>query len=388
MRNIEDAAVREEPAEDDHESAPAIEAEAPQAAIEADGPTTADQRAPEPPLPHNGAEAPAGQDGSRSSSSRGTQASRRPAHRVSALADRGAGNAPAPAPEPFTPAPVSNGDAAGRTTGFRSAHAGTSRWEQHNRTATRPAPGAGPSATATSDDDHDGQTVMKSSLPRARSAPVPAAGPAADRRGQRPAGPGTGLRPRPCQSAHQRPAAPSAAASLLPDAVQVARPRLGRMRVSTGELVDLDQSLVIGRQPSVSRVQGGVHAPAGPGGQPRRRHLPLPRGGPAGGLARHAVRPEGNQRHSPGPGGPAARAAWPRTRWPSCWTVTSPSWATTSHCVLRRFLEFQTARSAAAPHPGLHVHQPARFRRVLGRLPVRAGPARAAKWPSRCCSRT
>ena len=45
---------------------------------------------------------------------------------------------------------------------------------------------------------------------------------------------------------------------LPPDAVQVARPRLGRMRVSTGELVDLDQSLVIGRQPSVSRVQGGV----------------------------------------------------------------------------------------------------------------------------------
>ncbi|MUK03648.1 FHA domain-containing protein, partial [Vibrio cholerae] len=37
---------------------------------------------------------------------------------------------------------------------------------------------------------------------------------------------------------------------------RVRRPNLGVMRISTGEVVDLDRSLVIGRQPSVSRVQG------------------------------------------------------------------------------------------------------------------------------------
>jgi hypothetical protein len=37
---------------------------------------------------------------------------------------------------------------------------------------------------------------------------------------------------------------------------EVPRPSLGTVRVSTGEVVELDQSLIIGRQPSVSRVQG------------------------------------------------------------------------------------------------------------------------------------
>ncbi|WP_227878656.1 FHA domain-containing protein [Arthrobacter dokdonensis] len=39
---------------------------------------------------------------------------------------------------------------------------------------------------------------------------------------------------------------------------EVGRPRLGRMHISTGEVLDLDHSLVIGRHPSVSRVLGGV----------------------------------------------------------------------------------------------------------------------------------
>ncbi|BAS08095.1 hypothetical protein AHiyo4_15170 [Arthrobacter sp. Hiyo4] len=70
----------------------------------------------------------------------------------------------------------------------------------------------------------------------------------------------------------------AACGSPLPaDAVQVARPRLGRMRVSTGALVDLDQSLVIGRQPSVSRVQGGVMPRlvqvASPSGDISRSHV-------------------------------------------------------------------------------------------------------------------
>jgi hypothetical protein len=64
----------------------------------------------------------------------------------------------------------------------------------------------------------------------------------------------------------------------LPDvAIQVPRPRLGRLRLSTGELIDLEQSLVIGRQPSVSRVQGGIMPRlvqvASPGGDRSRSHV-------------------------------------------------------------------------------------------------------------------
>ena len=61
------------------------------------------------------------------------------------------------------------------------------------------------------------------------------------------------------------------------DGVQVRRPRLGRMRLSTGELIDLDQSLIVGRQPSVSRVQGAVMPKlvqvASPGGDISRSHV-------------------------------------------------------------------------------------------------------------------
>jgi pSer/pThr/pTyr-binding forkhead associated (FHA) protein len=59
--------------------------------------------------------------------------------------------------------------------------------------------------------------------------------------------------------------------------VQVPRPRLGRLRLSTGDVIDLDESLVIGRQPSVSRVQGGVMPRlvqvASPGGDISRSHV-------------------------------------------------------------------------------------------------------------------
>ena len=54
------------------------------------------------------------------------------------------------------------------------------------------------------------------------------------------------------------------------DGVQVRRPLLGRMRLSSGELIALDQSLVVGRQPSVSRVQGAV--------MPRLVQVPSPSG--------------------------------------------------------------------------------------------------------------
>ncbi|MCQ6269873.1 hypothetical protein M8J71_05160 [Pseudarthrobacter sp. R1] len=123
------------------------------------------------------------------------------------------------------------------------------------------------------DTDHDGQTVIKSQLPGMSPRPAAAVSDASA------AGPL--VLARVCPQDHANP--PTSAhcatcgAALLPDAVQVARPRLGRMRISTGELVDLDQSLVIGRQPSVSRVQGGVMPRlvqvASPGGDISRSHV-------------------------------------------------------------------------------------------------------------------
>ena len=106
------------------------------------------------------------------------------------------------------------------------------------------------------DGDHDGHTIMKSDVAGMAAHPAPSPVPEPD------AGAGPLVLARVCDRGHANPPthAQCAACSLpLPsDAVQVARPRLGRMRVSSGELVELDQSLVIGRQPSVSRVQGGV----------------------------------------------------------------------------------------------------------------------------------
>lgn len=105
------------------------------------------------------------------------------------------------------------------------------------------------------DGDHDGHTIMKSDLAAVAARPEPASAPEPD------AGTGPLVLALVCDRGHANPPtrALCAACSLpLPaDAIQVARPRLGTMRVSTGEVIDLDQSMVIGRQPAVSRVQGG-----------------------------------------------------------------------------------------------------------------------------------
>jgi hypothetical protein len=129
--------------------------------------------------------------------------------------------------------------------------------------AAVPAP---PAERAAFDDDHDGQTVMKSSLAASAGRPLPTV--AED------ASAGPTVLARVCSQGHPNPPTRSqcsaCGAALLPDAVQVSRPRLGRARLSTGELLDLDQSLIIGRQPSVSRVQGGV--------MPRLVQVPSPEG--------------------------------------------------------------------------------------------------------------
>ncbi|MFF1384725.1 FHA domain-containing protein [Arthrobacter sp. NPDC058288] len=124
--------------------------------------------------------------------------------------------------------------------------------------------------------DHDGETIMKSDLAGLGAAP----------QGQAPGGgnePSTGpmVLARVCPQGHANPPTHSQCAgcgmALASDAVQVRRPRLGRVRVSTGELVDLDRSLVIGRQPSVSRVQGGgmprLVQVASPSGDISRSHV-------------------------------------------------------------------------------------------------------------------
>jgi hypothetical protein len=126
--------------------------------------------------------------------------------------------------------------------------------------------------------DHDGQTILKSDLP------APGAQQAGQ--GQEPgqgaaAGNGPLVLARVCHGGHANPPTSGqcfTCGAQLPDvATQVPRPRLGRLRLSTGELIDLEQSLVIGRQPSVSRVQGGTMPRlvqvASPGGDISRSHV-------------------------------------------------------------------------------------------------------------------
>ncbi|HYH77415.1 MAG TPA: FHA domain-containing protein [Arthrobacter sp.] len=152
-------------------------------------------------------------------------------------------------------------------------------WRTAAGTSSQPAPASedsGPEDTDHQDSDHDGQTIMKSDLASLAAPPAPSAA------GTGAAGTaGPMVLARVCGQGHANPpthAQCAACGQPLPaDAVRVSRPRLGRMRVSSGELVDLDQSLVIGRQPSVSRVQGGgmprLVQVASPGGDISRSHV-------------------------------------------------------------------------------------------------------------------
>ena len=102
-------------------------------------------------------------------------------------------------------------------------------------------------------EDHDGQTIMRSDLHNPPQQPVQ---PAVEPR------PGTGplVLARLCGQGHANPPEASdcgvCSQPLDGEPREVRRPSLGTMRISTGEVVELDQSLIIGRQPSVSRVQG------------------------------------------------------------------------------------------------------------------------------------
>ncbi|HKU02253.1 MAG TPA: hypothetical protein VJQ80_05535, partial [Arthrobacter sp.] len=234
MRNIEDAAVREDPdADSGHvvpQQQPALAAAEPLPALGAAGEGTPAGSFGEP----GAAEAGAGEAGPAPASPDG-------AAQPAAGMDDAAANPPRPAP-----AGILIDSVPWRTGGGGGATAAPSRSEGQP-TAPEPAPAQEPEPLQAPvaadgplphppapgrkpdpgfDPDHDGQTVMKSSL-AGTSGPASNA-PAA----QQDAGGGPLVLARVCAQGHANP--PTRAqcsvcgAALLPDAVQVARPRLGR----------------------------------------------------------------------------------------------------------------------------------------------------------------
>ncbi|HRO92529.1 FHA domain-containing protein [Citricoccus sp.] len=125
-----------------------------------------------------------------------------------------------------------------------------------------PAPPSGPApgtpTAVPADPDHDGETVMRSDLDLAGVETVDPAVPEA------PASPATGpmVLARQCSTGHANPPTSSTCArcgqSLGGEARQVRRPPLGRIRMSTGEVLELDRPVVIGRQPQAHRVGSGT----------------------------------------------------------------------------------------------------------------------------------
>lgn len=283
VRRIEDAAVRDEPEEEDPADAESQSAEEPSAENPA-------------------AEAHAAQNLSGESTSGESAASESESSRPASQAFSGFSLAPPASDESGTPAPSaepapSTGLGGGLidSVPWRTGGTSTSGAQTPSSFNFPPAPSAPASASISApvptpapgtghesgqapvpdgfDPDHDGETIMKSDLAGMAPHPAPVREPDA--------AVGPLVLARVCDRGHANPPTHAQCAvcrSPLPaDAVQVARPRLGRMRVSSGELVDLDQSLVIGRQPSVSRVQGGgmprLVQVASPSGDISRSHV-------------------------------------------------------------------------------------------------------------------
>lgn len=175
-----------------------------------------------------------------------------------------------PAPEP-APAPVQAPVQADAPTGTAAPHPDD---DADADTVLSPAasahaaPPSGPRHAVPVDADHDGQTVMRSQVDLGGTpAPAPSA----------PAGPpvtGPVVLARQCSDGHASPptatTCPVCGQALSGDARQMRRPALGRIRMSTGEVLDLDRPAVIGRQPQAHRVGSGtmprmvqVHSPHG-----------------------------------------------------------------------------------------------------------------------------
>jgi hypothetical protein len=288
MRNIEDAAVRVDDESDDHD-APAAQTPAPQT-------PASEARAPETPT---AASAPSSaresaEAGSDKAADGGSGVGHVPALIESVPWLRSPGEVPASEGQaesiapPQTPPASANGNrpAPQVPAGWESAPAGLASMPAlpptmpTNTMATNTVPANSPrldSVPAEDDADHDGQTIMKSSIASQDAQDVePGVAPK-----DAPAGNGPSVLARVCPQGHANPPTYSQCATcgfaLSGDSLQVPRPRLGRMRLSTGELIDLDQSLIIGRQPSVSRVQGGTMPRLvqveSPGGDISRSHV-------------------------------------------------------------------------------------------------------------------
>ena len=115
-----------------------------------------------------------------------------------------------------------------------------------------PTPPAAPPAGA----DDDGETIRSAPAAPLPGAQVPATSPV----------PGTDTGPtvlaRTCPQGHINP--PTAAAcrfcgaEISGEPRPVSRPSLGQMRLSTGAVYELDRNIIIGRQPSASRVAGAA----------------------------------------------------------------------------------------------------------------------------------
>jgi hypothetical protein len=236
MRNIEDAAVRIVGDEDDHD-VPA--AQVPSPPIPEGVPLPAPKRA--------DAESDGAAEG-------GTGVVPGPAGAVPGTGDGSAGQAPLGVPALIDSVPWLRSSA--------SSEAPEPAAPVRQFTSSPPAA----PAPEENDPDHDGQTIMKSSVaadvPEGTAAGGSSTGTATGQDGAGNRATGPSVLARVCGQGHANPPTYPQCAScgldLSGDAIQVPRPRLGRMRISTGELLDLDQSLIIGRQPSVSRVQGGT----------------------------------------------------------------------------------------------------------------------------------
>ncbi len=156
------------------------------------------------------------------------------------------------------------------------------------RAVAKEAPAAKAAARKESLDDHDGHTVTSAEMARLRAAAAspaaaaPAAKPAAAKAATakpaatkpaatksaepiaaEPGRPGTGqhILARTCRNGHANPPSREACAvcgiALEGDADLARRPALGRIVVSTGEVVELDRGVVVGRRPRVVRGAGG-----------------------------------------------------------------------------------------------------------------------------------
>jgi len=116
-----------------------------------------------------------------------------------------------------------------------------------------PVPGAPDTAVAEEYDD-EGETIRSAPAGRPGGTPSTGSVPATDT--------GPTVLARTCPQGHINP--PTAAAcrfcgaELTGEPQPVARPSLGVMRLSTGAVYELDRNIVIGRQPSASRVAGAA----------------------------------------------------------------------------------------------------------------------------------